>query len=77
MLLCGLSVFPFKSFFVCTGFDAAYKMFTLFLPLVKSIMCLIPSIHHTGLPGRKDHADKGTFGPIAIKEKDLPWNAVV
>ena len=41
------------------------------------VVCLISSIHKIGFSCGKNHADRGTFTPIAIRNKCLSWNATV
>jgi hypothetical protein len=38
---------------------------------------MIASIQHTGLAGKKDHPDKGTFSIFAVGEEDFSWDGSV
>jgi len=67
----------FQYRFLGSGFDAADKMLSLFLPLIKSIMGLVSTVGNASLPRRKDHADKRALSAIAVGKEHLSWNAMV
>jgi hypothetical protein len=56
----------FEKSFISIGFDTADKMFTVFLPLVKAFVALIPSVHYADLIRFDDPADKRTFSSFFI-----------
>ena len=67
----------FQDRFLGGGFDAADKMFFLFLPLIKSTMGLVSTVGNASLPRRKDHADKRPLSAVAVGKEHLSWNAMV
>ena len=67
----------FQGRFLGSGFDAADKMFSLFLPLIKTIVGLVSTVGKASLPRGEDHADKGPLSAIAVGKEHLSWDAMV
>ena len=66
-----------NNFFMRSFFNAANKMTSILLPLIKQMMCLISSVQHTCLARFDDSTDKGSFGSITLCQKQFMRDAMI